>query len=333
MAQKLQQLQDLRGIAILLVVMYHASLIFGYTQFKHGGMGVSLFFTISGFVIAYVHAKDRGADAAILFAKKRVARIYAPYLLPFVAILVLFWLTNTGSDYHRDPTNIAKNFLLVQKPSQSIHPYAWSLVYEIFYYITFCVGVILLRLPILIYSTILSIPPIFHIAHQTDVDALYLSSNNLYFVFGAIAGHYYNLVRLRIPKIMVAISGLAFIICPYLTNSNVLRLLFTATFFICYLRSQTSSKIVNRIGAASYSIYLTHALVVPTAKHILPAAYAPISFAVVVAACLGFGLIYHHVIEIRSVEKFGQFLAQPKSRKKLFFKSPDQRTPCGKREE
>lgn len=307
MQQKLEALQDLRGIAIFLVVLFHAGGIFDLTSFRHGGIGVSLFFMISGFVIAYVHAKDNGLREAFTFAKKRVARVYAPYIPPLLAMLVLFWWTGSGSEYHRDLSNILKNVLLVQKPSESIHPYAWSLVYEIFYYFTFCVGVIILRLPVLAYCAILALPPLLYINERVDPDMLVISINNLYFIFGVIAGYYHKTIRLKVPTSIVILSGLAFIALPYFTDSNLWRLAFVAMFFIFYLHHSISFKVINKIGTASYSIYLTHALVVPTAKHLPLGIHAYFEFPLVVMACLALGLLYHRFFESWSVRQAGKY--------------------------
>ena len=59
MNKKLQNLQVLRGIAALLVCCFHARIIlngetnYGDVFFGRGGIGVPIFFIISGFIMVY----------------------------------------------------------------------------------------------------------------------------------------------------------------------------------------------------------------------------------------------------------------------------------------
>lgn len=79
MTQKLENVQAVRGFAIVYIVLFHAGNIFAYPWFIHGATALGIFFMLSGFVIGRVHRSDRGFKSAILFCKKRIARVYAPY--------------------------------------------------------------------------------------------------------------------------------------------------------------------------------------------------------------------------------------------------------------
>jgi exopolysaccharide production protein ExoZ len=66
---KLLSLQYIRGIAALLVVLYHATNMLiesgsGYVYlhgiFQFGYMGVDIFFILSGFIIFYIHYSHIG---------------------------------------------------------------------------------------------------------------------------------------------------------------------------------------------------------------------------------------------------------------------------------
>ena len=92
--QKLRSIEMLRAIAALLVVLFHAQGIFeqrtGVTPFAglfvSGSRGVDLFFVISGFIIAHVHARDVGRPWRLAnYVFNRAARIY-----PAVWITTLF---------------------------------------------------------------------------------------------------------------------------------------------------------------------------------------------------------------------------------------------------
>ncbi len=64
--EKFESLEMLRALAALSVVFFHTQMIFtGRTgivpfggRFGAGSRGVDLFFVLSGFIIAYVHAGD-----------------------------------------------------------------------------------------------------------------------------------------------------------------------------------------------------------------------------------------------------------------------------------
>lgn len=89
--QVFSSLQLWRGLAALLVVLFHTSLIFTLEKywgadpmkglFSFGAAGVEMFFVISGFIILHVHWGDIGVPGKLPgFLKKRFVRIICPYL-------------------------------------------------------------------------------------------------------------------------------------------------------------------------------------------------------------------------------------------------------------
>ncbi|NSL37173.1 acyltransferase, partial [Citrobacter werkmanii] len=91
----LLSLQYLRGIASLLVVLYHArgeiSNVYaqsnlGELLFGNGYIGVDLFFMISGFVIMLSTEKDKSSFSFII---KRLFRIYPVYLVCLFSLVFL----------------------------------------------------------------------------------------------------------------------------------------------------------------------------------------------------------------------------------------------------
>ena len=95
-------LQYLRGIAALLVVLYHyrgelnsiyAQKGLGDLLFSNGYIGVDLFFMVSGFVIMLSTEKDK---SSLSFAIKRIFRIYPVYIV--CLILCTYFLSKPGND-------------------------------------------------------------------------------------------------------------------------------------------------------------------------------------------------------------------------------------------
>jgi exopolysaccharide production protein ExoZ len=89
-----------RGLAALVVVVFHASSMMRETQysgkiFMHdwffwGFLGVDFFFVLSGFIILYVHFNDIDRPGrALRYGWRRVARIFPTYWIVFGAALLL----------------------------------------------------------------------------------------------------------------------------------------------------------------------------------------------------------------------------------------------------
>lgn len=147
---RLHQIDALRGLAALLVLIIHASEIlapyaiqYGHTdllaQFAHGvdigRMGVVIFFMISGFVVAHTLANR---DAALTkFAVRRFFRLYPLYW--FSILLVIFsrgginYLLSPQADY---PTLLANLTMLPTlfgfDPLMGVY---WTLETELVFYL------------------------------------------------------------------------------------------------------------------------------------------------------------------------------------------------------
>ena len=82
-------LDGIRGVAALLVVMFHADPFFG--QLVSGGyLAVDMFFVLSGFVIEHAYGqKLRGGMNLWMFTKLRLIRFYPLYLLGLAAGILL----------------------------------------------------------------------------------------------------------------------------------------------------------------------------------------------------------------------------------------------------
>lgn len=95
--QELKPLTSLRFIAAFWVLLYHFKdhLGLGMGQFglvADGYLGVDLFFTLSGFILAHVYLSqfEGGRFGYGGFLKNRIARVYPMHLAALAAMLVLF---------------------------------------------------------------------------------------------------------------------------------------------------------------------------------------------------------------------------------------------------
>lgn len=156
--RNLDSIQAMRGIAALLVVLFHCRIFINNTYnqknigdllFSFGYIGVDLFFIISGFIITYATVekeKDSGANYII----KRIFRIYPAYLF-CLTLLCIFRGMNLNTfeltgGYNLN--NILKSIFLIPLNLNSPAPYygysllivSWTLTYEIFFYFIFFIG-------------------------------------------------------------------------------------------------------------------------------------------------------------------------------------------------
>lgn len=86
------EIDGLRAVAILLVVLYHASFSLGdYTLFSGGYIGVDVFFVISGYLITRILLSDmgRGSFTFLNFYERRARRIL-PALITVATVSSIF---------------------------------------------------------------------------------------------------------------------------------------------------------------------------------------------------------------------------------------------------
>lgn len=142
----LKSLESLRGIAALMIVFYHLNWLLkvplpdglGFIHNKFW-LGVPLFYTLSGFVIAYGYAERVGnASQLRRFYIARFFRI-APLFYTMLMILVVW----SWAAHHRffDPETLLINvtflFGLVPGKHESIVMAGWSIGIEMLFYILF----------------------------------------------------------------------------------------------------------------------------------------------------------------------------------------------------
>jgi peptidoglycan/LPS O-acetylase OafA/YrhL len=159
MANRLLNLQALRGLACLMVVGYHVAdselrrglsperaVLYPLSFF--GYAGVDLFFALSGFVITWAHLDQLGKPARLPgYLGKRLWRIYPVYWLCWFATGTLFYLVLGLTVYHPDDYQYALRSLLLwpQAAPNYFVPVAWSLVYEVMFYAAFAAFFLLPR--------------------------------------------------------------------------------------------------------------------------------------------------------------------------------------------
>jgi len=216
---KLQSIQALRGVAVLLVVIFHGATFEGRLisengfqetpliggLFLSGYAGVDLFFVISGFIMVWVtqgsrHAVSSSAD--FLFA--RLVRVYPLWWL--AAGLMLVYGLNThflsmlaaggaGEAPARSSADyLVKSFLLIPQAEFPVLIVGWTLVHEIYFYCMFALLMLapraLLPWALMAWGGVVVAASFAGLAKPVATDFLTLAIHpmTMEFILGAVAG-------------------------------------------------------------------------------------------------------------------------------------------------
>lgn len=143
----IKPLTSLRFFFALFVLLSHLALLKGYENYRHifenifaeGFLGVSFFFILSGFILAYNY-EHKFAEKKITkkeFFIARLAKIYPMHFVTMLAALILSSFIDGSGKY------VAQNVLLIQSffPSEkiffSLNAPSWSISDEMFFYLLF----------------------------------------------------------------------------------------------------------------------------------------------------------------------------------------------------
>src|ERR1017187_7268760 len=83
--QRIDAVDELKGLAIVLVILYHAGAILGIDNIMHGEIGVDIFLMMSGFTLALA-SPDISLGQYVI---RRFSRIYPTYWLALGVTLFL----------------------------------------------------------------------------------------------------------------------------------------------------------------------------------------------------------------------------------------------------
>jgi exopolysaccharide production protein ExoZ len=289
--KKLQNIQALRGIAVLVVVLFHLYLI----EKKYGGantilpdwlqfgmFGVDLFFVISGFVMVTVtRGKFQQTRQALLFLYHRVSRIYPLYwVYTTLALLVFIIQPSWVNSSQGNQINILASYLLLPDDILPLVQVGWTLIHEIYFYLVFFLIMLLLPEKLLIGTMIVwgIVISIFGSTSGNPTYNLITHPLTLEFLAGCIlAVHYHNAKDLKVNGYwLVAIAGVGlfaavFGYAHYESQTaaapegwwRVLYYGIPATVIVfCITHAERKNVILHgalvQSGNASYSIYLSH---------------------------------------------------------------------------
>jgi peptidoglycan/LPS O-acetylase OafA/YrhL len=326
----LNSLQACRAVAAILVVLYHTShgifrlpKYFGHKPFgpifDFGFAGVDFFFVLSGFIMMHVHAGDMGQPRALgAYLWKRISRIYPAYWVVLAAVLpVYFFVPSFGFGYEREPGVVIRSLLLYPDPEDHMSlGVAWTLVYEVFFYLLFGVLILNRRIGVTVFfvwlAGLLAYP-----WFEGTLSPFVFNNMNLRFLAGI--GVAFILARWQIPwPRLVACVGVAVFLgagmCeaydgPLSTWTQALWYTLGSALMLAGVVQAERSGLIDPprwlvyLGNASYSIYLVHVLGLSVLAKIAKGGqldlYMPgtVLFALHAAGAIGLGCAFHHAVE------------------------------------
>lgn len=133
----MRPLDGLRGLACLLVVAYHAGSIleqnFKESFYNFGGMGVTIFFALSGFLMStlYIHKKF-SFDDSIKYGIARMARIAPAYWIAVLFVWALYLILPDDYLYSMTPLSMLRSLFFMGNVGVF-----WSIPPEIQFYVFF----------------------------------------------------------------------------------------------------------------------------------------------------------------------------------------------------
>jgi peptidoglycan/LPS O-acetylase OafA/YrhL len=140
-----------RGIAAIVVLLYHSYDVLGHQLVWRGYLAVDFFFLLSGFVLSHQYDAAISAGMGLReFMVRRLVRLYPCYLLAFLLGLLLDWTLTEHWRQHIDPITAVmsalSNLLVMPSPIAAadaeylfpLNPATWSLLYELIASAVYC---------------------------------------------------------------------------------------------------------------------------------------------------------------------------------------------------
>ncbi len=346
--KRFPELDALRGIAVLGVVLYHYTVAYdihfkindpGKFHFIYGFLSVELFFIISGFVIFLTLENSK---KKVDFLVSRFSRLYPAYWASiFLTIfIVLFFPVPTLGHYKL--LEVLANITMFQgfnKHIRLIDQVYWTLKFELTFYILMYILYLLnllkhIRLICFPWLALSLLSVLFNIPGKKYFDVLFI----LEFAPLFIAGINFYKLKLNnkdfISHLLIILSLLSEIPWVYHYDVNTasyglsiaILIIFYGVFYFFVLRglSFLNNRILLFFGTISYSLYLLHNVIGYTVIFRLRAiwnyqlVYVPAAAAVVIAL----SVFVSYVIEkpaMKVIRKWYKNRKQPVQQNNLGF--------------
>jgi peptidoglycan/LPS O-acetylase OafA/YrhL len=272
---RLELIEVARGCAASVVVLYHCARhlnadtslpwLMAVVQFGHAG--VDLFFVISGFIITHVHLGDIGKPARLgHYLRRRFQRVYPLYWIATALTLLIILVRHTLPDLN----TLLDSALLAPFAPNLVVGVAWTLQFEIVFYLTFGLCILHRRIGLSAVTLwVLVIMAGLTGIRISPIPALLASPFNLEFLFGVIGAVLAQRRPDAIPNGLLPLGVALFALAALAENTGLIDGYTDPARFAYGLPSAmivlgaarqpgqwTAWPILRSLGKASYSIYL-----------------------------------------------------------------------------
>jgi len=317
----LNNIQFLRAFAALNVVVFdsieaaidHKYPLYLFEFFsKWRGIGVDLFFIISGFIMVYIQNIQNRSPFDLF--KNRLSHIIPTYWILTLVLLCLFLLLpNAFRNMGISITSVITSLLFISGLNGDPFPIlyvGWSIEYETLFYTLFAISLFFKTInnAILFTTTLLLIA------------VLVFNVNTIFFefIFGMSIGWFYisTTFTLKHRKLFLLSAVIIFMVTILLKNIPIEHILSYGIpsgillFASIYIK-QIIPNFFSKLGDASYSIYLIQVFTIPVCFRIfdkINIAYKSdfsIIFATIITAI--FSLFFYQIVEINIIKIYKKY--------------------------
>lgn len=279
---RLASLQAGRGLAAFYVLLFHAEVILRLSFpeaaqapvfFAGGHAGVQFFFVLSGFIMGHIHRNDLGRAGAFQpYLVARFIRIYPPFWCVLAALVAMqIVMGRLEPVLQGNPLAWVQALLLF--PFEGAPPLtaAWTLSHEILFYLMFGLCILLGRAGMLVFAVwMLACLGSFVLSDASAFPLSFLvSTNNLLFGIGLLAAFLFGTGSIAGNRLVLAVGGVFFLLTTFLGDAVPEKwqiilyglasgLVIHGAANLELRQSLTVPPLLERLGDASYSIYLAH---------------------------------------------------------------------------
>ncbi|EPY4221797.1 TPA: acyltransferase [Klebsiella pneumoniae] len=325
---QINSIQILRGIAALVVLLSHANHktvqlgIQDANIFSWGGIGVDIFFIISGFIMMLVTNKD---SSKLQFISNRIIRIIPAYWTVSFLALGVYLIAPSLVNSSGGQTGIIQSFTLIKIPFdiKFLVQNGWTLTFEFFFYLTFIFFINRSgsQKVFLTFILFLFIDIVF-LSTGEGIRSFLNDPIKYEFIFGAALFLIYSgSLKEKVFGLLLIISA-SFAAKLFSVSIAVRTIEFglPALFFVgglisieqLLLKYKDKIKYPLFLGEISYSLYLIHPFIIQTiailTKKIFFLQYSPLFYFLVILFSMIASCIFHHLIEKKLTMKIKESL-------------------------
>ncbi|WKK66838.1 acyltransferase family protein [Lutimonas zeaxanthinifaciens] len=281
----------LRAIASILVLISHsAHKASQYSTnpmywYKVKGIGVDLFFIVSGFILCYI-TYDKVKNP-FHFLRARILRIMPLYWVLTIFALVIYFILPDKVNSSGGETNIYASFFILPTKDNLLITNGWTLRYTVLFYVIYSIGLffsiknrnlIIALILIILFSSGLFLNP-------KNIYLNYITSGYLFeFFLGILIFYIHKNIKMgqTYGLILIFLSGAIVVFLKQMEISSGYRIIdngITSFFFFLGMlavepffqkhKNSQISKLMTEIGNSSYSLYLFHPFILVLTSLIL----------------------------------------------------------------